>query len=100
MPVLQSYKNDAQAVFFVDPPYTAGGKSAGKRLYAYFELNHQKLFESCSQLSGDFLMTYDDALEVHDLVHQHSLSSKLIPMKNTHHAPMTELVIGRDLSWL
>ncbi|NJS35198.1 MAG: DNA adenine methylase [Brachymonas sp.] len=100
MPVLERYKDDAQAVFFVDPPYTAGGKSAGKRLYAYFELNHNNLFEACSQLTGDFLMTYDDADEVHDFVHQYSLMSKLVPMKNTHHAPMTELVIGRDLTWL
>jgi DNA adenine methylase len=99
-PVFKQYGNDSQAVFFVDPPYTAGGKSAGKRLYAYFELNHHKLFEQCSQLAGDFVMTYDNAQEVHDLVTQHALTSKLIPMKNTHHAPMTELVIGRDLSWL
>jgi DNA adenine methylase len=99
-PVFKRYENDSQAVFFVDPPYTAGGKSAGKRLYAYFELNHHKLFEQCSQLAGDFVMTYDNAQEVHDLVKQHALTSKLIPMKNTHHAPMTELVIGRDLSWL
>lgn len=100
MPVFAHYKDDAQAVYFVDPPYTAGGKSAGKRLYAYFELNHVKLFDVCSNLAGDFLMTYDDAAEVHDLIRQNALTSKLIPMKNTHHAPMTELVIGRDLSWL
>jgi len=99
-PVFEQYKNDSQALYFVDPPYTAGGKSAGRRLYAYFELNHHKLFEQCSQLAGDFVMTYDDAQEVHDLVAQHALASRLIPMKNTHHAPMTELVIGRDLSWL
>jgi DNA adenine methylase len=99
-PVFEQYKNDSQALYFVDPPYTAGGKSAGKRLYAYFELNHHKLFEQCSQLAGDFVMTYDDAQEVHDLVAKHALTSRLIPMKNTHHAPMTELVIGRDLSWL
>ena len=28
------------------------------------------------------------------------LSMRLIPMKNTHHAEMQELVIGRDLSWM
>jgi DNA adenine methylase len=99
-PVFEQYQNDSQTLYFVDPPYTAGGKSAGKRLYAYFELNHHQLFEQCSQLAGDFVMTYDDAQEVHDLVAKHALASRLIPMKNTHHAPMTELVIGRDLSWL
>ena len=27
-------------------------------------------------------------------------SMRLIPIKNTHHAEMQELVIGRDLSWM
>ena len=26
--------------------------------------------------------------------------AKPIPMKNTHHAEMTELVIGKDLAWM
>jgi DNA adenine methylase len=99
-PVLNQYSNDKSAVFFVDPPYTAGGKSAGKRLYAYFELDHNLLFKACSDLAGDFVMTYDNAQEVLDLVSRYELNNKLIPMKNTHHAPMTELVIGRDLSWV
>jgi DNA adenine methylase len=99
-PVLNQYAKDKNAIFFVDPPYTAGGKSAGRRLYAYFELDHNLLFKACSELAGDFVMTYDNAQEVLDLVHHHVLTSKLIPMKNTHHAPMTELVIGRDLSWV
>lgn len=29
-----------------------------------------------------------------------SLPEKLIPMTNTHHATMLELVIGKDLSWM
>ena len=28
------------------------------------------------------------------------LSLRLIPMTNTHHATMEELVIGKDLSWM
>ena len=29
-----------------------------------------------------------------------SFMAKPIPMKNTHHAAMTELVIGRNLAWM
>ena len=29
----------------------------------------------------------------------HGFACRPIPMKNTHHAEMTELLIGRDLSW-
>jgi DNA adenine methylase len=44
-------------------------------------------------------MTYDDAPELHDLARRHGLQTALVPMKNTHHAEMTELLIGRDLAW-
>jgi len=28
------------------------------------------------------------------------METRTVAMKNTHHAQMTELLIGRDLSWL
>ena len=88
------------AIFFIDPPYTAGGKRAGSRLYLHSDLDHHKLFKSASQIKGDFLMTYDDAEEVRTLAKQHGFNFRTIPMKNTHHAKMTELLIGRNLDWL
>ena len=45
-------------------------------------------------------MTYDNADEVKDLAIKHGFMAKPIPMKNTHHAEMTELVIGKDLAWM
>jgi DNA adenine methylase len=45
-------------------------------------------------------MTYDEADEVKEMARKHSFQMRLIPMKNTHHATMRELVIGRDVSWL
>ena len=98
--VLDEYKNDPNAVFFVDPPYTVGGKKAGKRLYTHFELDHDLLFQKCTMLKGDFIMTYDNAPEVKYLARKYNLQAKPIAMRNTHHAEMTELVIGRDLSWM
>jgi DNA adenine methylase len=98
--VLNEYKTKHDSVFFVDPPYTAGGKKAGSRLYKHFELDHEKLFSMCSELAGDFIMTYDNAPEVKELARKYGFQAKPIPMKNTHHAVMTELVIGRDLEWM
>jgi DNA adenine methylase len=94
------YVKDSQAVFFIDPPYTAGGKKAGKRLYTFSEIDHVALFDLCANVSGEFVMTYDDAEEVHALAQARSFDTRLIAMKNTHHAEMSELVIGRNLSWL
>ena len=98
--VLEENKKDKDAVFFIDPPYTAGGKKAGSRLYTHSRLDHERLFSVCSELSGDFIMTYDNAPEVKELARIHCLQAKPIAMKNTHHAAMTELVIGRNLEWM
>jgi DNA adenine methylase len=98
--VIQEYSKDSNAVFFIDPPYTAGGKKAGKRLYRHCDLDHEKLFTVCKTIRGDFLMTYDNAEEVKAMARTHGFQMRLIRMKTTHHATMEELVIGRDLSWM
>jgi DNA adenine methylase len=98
--VMAEFSANEEAVYFIDPPYTAGGKKAGKRLYKHHQLDHEYLFTMCESLRGDFLMTYDEAEEVKGMARRHGFQMRLIPMKNTHHATMTELVIGRDLSWL
>lgn len=98
--VMKEFSGKHEAIFFVDPPYTAGGKKAGKRLYKHHELDHDCLFQVCEALKGDFLMTYDNAEEVKKLARRHGFQMRLIPMTNTHHATMEELVIGRDLSWM
>ena len=98
--VLEEYKEEKEAVFFIDPPYTAGGKKAGKRLYNHYDLEHEHLFHMCSELKGDFIMTYDNAPEVKELSRKYGFQTKPISMKNTHHAELTELVIGRNLDWM
>lgn len=98
--VLSLYRRRSGVAFFIDPPYTAGGKRAGQRLYRHSQINHEKLFSECERLQGNFLMTYDNAPEVVELAKRHGFQTKAIAMKNTHHAEMTELLIGRDMSWI
>ena len=98
--VMQEFATNPDAVYFIDPPYTAGGKKAGKRLYKHCDLDHERLFAVCESLKGDFLMTYDNAEEVKRMAREHSFKMRLIPMTNTHHATIEELVIGKDLSWM
>jgi DNA adenine methylase len=97
--VALEHAGDQGAAFFIDPPYTASAKRAGSRLYLYSELDHTALFEIAETFAGDFLMTYDDAEELHELADQHGFDTELVAMKNTHHAEMTELLIGRNLNW-
>lgn len=98
--ILPGYAENSRAIFFIDPPYTAGSKKAGKRLYRYCGLDHEQLFQIAESLQGDFLMTYDHAEEVRNLARKHGFQMCLIPMNNTHHAQIFELVIGKNLSWL
>ncbi|HLL78262.1 MAG TPA: DNA adenine methylase [Ktedonobacteraceae bacterium] len=98
--ILAKYACHTDAVFFIDPPYTAAGKKAGSRLYRYCDIDHHALFECASKLQGDFLMTYDDTDEIRSLAQKHGFDIQLVPMKNTHHAQMRELLIGPDLKWL
>ncbi len=98
--VIKKFLSSTDSVFFVDPPYTVSKKKAGSRLYKYHQVDHEKLFELMSKAQGDFLMTYDDADEVRDLAKKHNFETRLVAMTNTHNTTMTELVIGRDLSWV
>lgn len=98
--VMAEFAQVNEAVFFIDPPYTAGGKRAGRRLYTHHLIDHEHLFTLSESLRGDFLMTYDEADEVKEMARRHHFQMRLIPMKNTHHATMKELVIGRNLAWL
>ena len=98
--LIAPYLGRASAAFFIDPPYSAGGKNAGKRLYTHFELDHERLFALCDSMAGDFLMTYDNAEAVQEMAKTHSFQTRLIAMKNTHHAEMSELVVGKNLGWM
>lgn len=97
--IIRGGARDKDAVFFIDPPYTAAGKKAGTRLYNHFELDHERLFTLAAGVAGDFLMTYDDARELRELAARHGLDNELVAMTNTHHAKMSELLIGRNLDW-
>lgn len=98
--VMEQHIDEPGTVFFIDPPYTAGGKRAGKRLYRYNELDHARLFDLAKRAKGDCLLTYDDAPEVRSLAEKYGFDTRLIAMQNTHLAKMKELLIGKSLDWL
>ncbi len=98
--ILKQNSDRSNIVFFIDPPYTVGGKKAGSRLYTHSELNHKELFKVTNTLIGDFLMTYSDDQYIHKFTQQCRLETKRVAMKNTHHAKMTELLIGHNLDWV
>ncbi len=86
-------KDNESAAFFIDPPYTAAGKRAGSRLYAYNDIDHEDLFTRVSRVRGVFMMTYDETPEVIQMARRRGFNLAKVPMKNTHHAMMYELLI-------
>ncbi len=98
--ITREYLNHTNILFFFDPPYTAGGKSAGRRLYTHSEIDHNNLFYLASKIKGSFLMTYEISDEVKSMAAEHSFDTAYIPMQNRHNAIMKELLVSNDLSWL
>jgi len=94
--ILSNYSNHENVVFFIDPPYTV----AGKRLYNYFDIDHERLFKIVSNLNGDYLITYDESEEIIRLAHIHQMDIDKVLMQTTHHWDKYELLIGRDVKWL
>lgn len=82
-----------RVALFVDPPYTAGGKRAGRRLYAHHELDHERLFDLLAGGGSSFLLTYDAAPAIEQLVIHHGFHAVRVAMKNAHHVHVPELVI-------
>jgi len=94
--LIQEHQADQDTCFYIDPPYMV----AARRLYVAWEVDHVKLFSEMAKCKGDFLMSYDNTVEVMKMAEKHGFETKPVAMKNTHHAKMNELLIGRDLSWV
>ena len=86
-------RDNEAAAFFIDPPYTAAGKRAGRRLYTYNEIDHEDLFERMLRVRGVFMMTYDESPDVIEMARRRGFHLAKVAMKNTHHAVMYELLI-------
>ena len=84
---------DRSIAVFADPPYIAGGKGAGRRLYAHHNVDHGKLFGLLNDSSAEFLMTYADEQEIVDLIHKHKFHAVRVHMKNRHQKNVPELII-------
>ena len=90
---LRDRHRGSDVALFIDPPYTAGGKNAGKRLYKHHHVDHRELFELVVNSGVNFMMTYDASEEIWELVCEHRLHTVSVYMKNTHNRKLRELII-------
>ena len=95
--LIEEHKADAEAVFYIDPPYTL----AARRLYTVWKIDHAKLFAAMAGCRGDFLMSYDNTAEIAQLAEEHGFESRPIAPSRRPHKASTHLLIGKKLSdWL
>lgn len=95
--MLEQLCHRKDAAFFIDPPYTiSGGKRTGSRLYSHNTVDHERIFAILAKSDANFLMTYNYAPEVNELVRRYGFEGVVVEMKNTNHSRIPELVITRD----
>ena len=92
--ILEQNKDDVNAYFFIDPPYTV----AGKRLYTHFAIDHEKLFMLTARLKGKYMLTYDNTPEIRQLADKYNLQYRTIPMKTTLHYEKHEIIISDNFN--
>lgn len=93
--LIAQHARDKRAAFLIDPPYTAGGKKAGARLYTHHALDHDQLFRISAGIKGAVMMTYDDTPEVRTLAEKYGFSITHAQMKSGHHKVHQELLLTR-----
>ena len=93
--IIQYNLLDTSTYFFIDPPYTV----AAKRLYTYFDINHEQLFRLATMVKGKFMLTYDDTPEIRQLAERYNLNYRSVPMKTTHHLEKNEIIISDNFNW-
>ncbi len=95
MDLLAKVAADRRTACFIDPPYTVGGKQAGKRLYSHGEVDPSALFRTLFDLGAEFMMTYEYSDEVVALVREYAFEAVSVSMRNAHHERIRELIITR-----
>ena len=84
---------------FVDAPYTGrGGTRAGQQLYNQNQVDHAEIFRLLAESAADFLMTYDEAPEIIDLITKHAFHAETVTLTGTRDR-RTELIITPRASW-
>ena len=96
--LIERHKCDPDAVFFIDPPYTASTKRAGRRLYTHNVIDHDALFDAMAAIQGKFLMTYDADVRIEAMAAARGFNIERVAMKNTHHNQMVEFLITSSIN--
>ena len=69
---------------FIDAPYTGrGGTRPGQHLYNQNQVDHAEIFRLLAESGADFLMTYDEAPEIINLITKHAFHAETVTLPET-----------------
>jgi DNA adenine methylase len=91
--VLASFRHSNTAVAFIDPPYFAEGKGAGKRLYRLFDVSAERVFYETNKFSGPAMLTYHRSALIRRLADANGMSCHQVGVRTTHDKLRRELLI-------
>jgi len=94
MNAVRRHCSDTDVVFFLDPPYATGGKSAGRRLYSHHEVDHNALLLECRSVRGRFLMTCEDTDEIRSTALACGFQAGKAYIRSAHNRTMKELIVS------
>jgi DNA adenine methylase len=96
--VLKEFAGDPHAVAFVDPPYVVRGRGAGRRLYAYCDVDCDELFEIIRTFAGAMVITYHRSAIVQRLADAAGLECHTVTVQTGHTGRKRELIMYKSPS--
>jgi DNA adenine methylase len=94
--VLRQFAKDPRAVAFVDPPYVANGRGAGRRLYAHHDVNCDELFKILKNFRGPMVITYHRSVIVDRLAKAAGIRRHTITVQTGHTRSKREFIMYRS----
>ena len=84
---------DRPIAVFADPTLHSGRQEGWPTSLCAPRLRSLRLFQLLHDSRAEFLMTYDEAPEIVDLIRRHGFHAVRVLMKNGHHNRIPELVV-------
>jgi DNA adenine methylase len=94
--VLKEFAKRRRAVAFVDPPYVVNGRGAGRRLYAYHDVDCEELFKIVRTFAGGMVITYHRSAVVERLADAAGLECHTVTVQTGHTRCKRELIMYKQ----
>jgi DNA adenine methylase len=94
--IMAGQAEQGDTAFFVDPPYP----QEGGNLYKHSDVEHERVFQLCSDASERSLLTYDTTDVVQNLADKYGLNRRRLANENGRRGDTGEFLISSDMGWL